>query len=362
MLLEQHAEATATARQLLRELNDVAAVQIATLETALVAQRTWSTADWASTFGTHPVLAALAERMVWSVDGIASFIPAPMQTIPTGREIRLWHPLVANEREVDEWRGRLLEEALEQPVRQVFRETYPTDGAWLDRLSEPLFLATQLEAVMRSRQWRVGALGGWDGGERAVASRRFPDGQTEIVLAITGADREHRGLRAGPTYCVLSDVRFERAGATVDPHEVDAVFFSEGVRDLDLFANVAAVAARPPTELEDPVALAVWSAAAFEPLNASGEIRRDIVSRLLPGWPFADCAEVTDRWLVIRSARASRVHLGTGQVLIGDSPLLQGVPAVPKRSRLPLPIEDRRLRQIVDAATVLALDPEIELG
>ena len=300
-LLEEHADAVAIARKLLRELNDTAVVQIAKLETALVAQRTWSVSDWASTFGTHPVLAALAERMVWSVDGIASFIPAPDQSIPTGGEIRLWHPLLADEREVDEWRGRLLEEALEQPVRQVFRETYSTDVAWLDRLSEPLFLARPLEAVMRSRQWRVGALGGWEGGERAVASRPFPDGQTEMVLAITGADREHRGLRSGPTYCVLGDVRFEWAGATIDPHEVDAVFFSEGVRDLDLFANVAAVAGRPPTELDDPVALAFWSAAAFEPLNPSGEIRRDIVSRLLPGWPFAGRAEVTDRWLVIRA-------------------------------------------------------------
>ena len=65
---------------------------------------------------------------------------------------------------------------------------------------------------------------------------------------------------------------------------------------------------------------------------------------------------------MIRSARAYRVHLGTGQVLIGDSPLRQGLPAVPKRSRIALPIEDRRLRQVVDAATVLALDPEIDVG
>ena len=292
VLLEEHAGAIAAARQLLRELNDVAAVQIAKLETALVAQRRWSGADWVSTFGAHPVLAALAERMVWSVDGIASFIPSPAKSIPTGAEIRLWHPLLATEGEVGEWRGRLLEEALDQPVRQVFRETYSMDDACLDRLSEPLFSAKRLDAVMRSRGWSVGALGGWEGGQRALASRLFPDGQTEMVLAITGADREYQGLRAGPTFCALGDVRFERAGATIDPHEVDPVFFSEGARDLDLFANVAAIAARPPTELEDPVALAFWSAAAFEPLNASGEIRRDIVSRLLPGWPFADRAEV----------------------------------------------------------------------
>ncbi len=361
-LVEEHAESIATARGLLRELNDVVAVQIAKLETALVAQRTWSVANWLSTFGAHPVLAALAERMVWSVDGSPSFIPPPIPSMPSGAEIRLWHPLLADEREVDEWRGRLLEAASEQPVRQAFREIYSADVAWLDRLGEPLFLAKRLEAVMRSRQWRVGALGGWEGGETALASRRFPDGQTEMVLAITGADREYQGLRAGPTYCLLSDVRFERAGARIDPQQVAAVFFSEGVRDLDLFGNVAAVAARPPTELEDPVALAFWSAAAFEPLNPSGEIRRDIVSRLLPGWPFAECAEVSDRFLVIRADRVYRVHLGTGQVVVGDTPLLQGVPAVPKGSRIPLPIADRRLRQIVDAATVLAFDPEIEVG
>jgi hypothetical protein len=37
------------------------------------------------------------------------------------------------------------------------------------------------------------------------------------------------------------------------------------------------------------------------------------------------------------------------------------LPAVPKRSRIPLPVDDRRLRQIVDAATVLALHPDIEV-
>jgi hypothetical protein len=356
-----HAESIATARRLLRELNDVAAVQIAELELALVSQRTWRVADWIATFGTHPVLGALAERMIWSVDGLASFIPPPIPSISPDREIRLWHPLLSDEHESGEWRGRLLEIALQQPVRQVFREIYDPTVAWLDHLSEPLFVAKRLEAVMRSRSWRVGALGGWEGGERALASRSFPDGQTEMVLAITGADREHQGLRAGPTYCEISDVRFERAGAKIDPHEVAAVFFSEGVRDLDLFANVAAVGARPPTELEDPVALAFWSAAAFEPLNPSGEIRRDIVSRLLPGWPFSECAEVSDRYLVIRADRVSRVHLGTGQVVVGDTPLLQGVPAVPKRSQIPLPIDDRRLRQIVDAAAVLALGKGTEV-
>ena len=361
-LTADHPAEVATARRLLRELNDVVAAQTAKLERDLVAQRAWSVTEWVSTFGTHPVLAPLAERMVWSVGEASSFIPTDIESLPTSGEIRLWHPLVASADERDAWRRRLLDEALDQPIRQVFRECYVNDSGWLERLSEPLFVAKQLEAVMRARQWRVGALGGWEGGERALASKRFPDGRTEMTLAITGADREYRGLRAGPTYCTLDAVRFERAGVALEPHDVPPVVFSEGVRDLDLFANVAAVAARPPTELDDPVAIALWSAAAFEPLNASGEITRDIVRRLLPAWPFASCAELTDRWLVIRPRRTYRVHLGTGQVLVGDSPFPGRLPAVPKRSRVPLPIDDQRLRRIVDAATVLTRDPEIDLG
>ena len=180
VLRDGRGEGIAAARQLLRELNDVAAVQIAVLETALVAQRRWTVAEWKSTFGTHPVLASLAERMVWSVDGKAGFIPSATMGMPVVGAIRLWHPLLATEGEVDEWRGRLLEEALEQPVRQVFRETYSVDDACLDRLSEPLFWAKRLDAVMRSREWSVGALGGWEGGNPLPAVVGILEQKSEI--------------------------------------------------------------------------------------------------------------------------------------------------------------------------------------
>jgi hypothetical protein len=82
-----------------------------------------------------------------------------------------------------------------------------------------------------------------------------------------------------------------------------------------------------------------------------------VVAHLLPKWPFANRAEISDRWLVIHGPRPYRVHFGTGQVLAGDSPMQVALPAPPKSSRIVLPIEDRRLRQIVDAATVLAAGP-----
>src|SRR6185295_4271757 len=109
-------------------------------------------------------------------------------------------------------------------------------------------VAGRLEALMRSSGWKVGALGGWEHGDRAFASKMSSSADLRISVWIAGADAGRGGPRFGPTYCTLTSIQFERPladfqGRVVRIDEVPAVFFSEALRDLDLFANVAAVGA-----------------------------------------------------------------------------------------------------------------------
>ena len=369
---DNHPAGVGDAKRLLRELREAITTQASRIESALVSERKWPVAEWADTFLRHPVLAALAERTIWSVStsstvdvGLAMPSERSLATLegtvplPAAGEVHVWHPMSACPTEVARWRAFVLDEGLDQPARQALRETYARDASVLAQLTEPLFVAGQLEALMRSSGWKVGALGGWEHGDRAFASKTSSADDLRVGVWIAGADAERGGARFGPTYCTLTSIQFEQPLTDVDGHavridEVPAVFFSEALRDLDLFSSVAAVGAALPEDLDDPVAWAFWSAAAFSPLNASGEIRRTVVAHLLPKWPFAGRAEISDRWLVISGPQTYRVHFGTGQVLAGDSPMQVAQLTPPKSSRIALPIEDRRLRQIVDAATVLA--------
>ena len=132
-----------------------------------------------------------------------------------GALIRLWHPIDADETDVDAWRAAILERSVRQPFKQAFREVYrltPSEGATetdSDRFAGHILLYSQARALMLTRRWGTNFLGPFDGGATGIAKHEFPSHGLR-------AEFRHDAIwPLGPafsevTHCTTAAVRFVR--------------------------------------------------------------------------------------------------------------------------------------------------------
>lgn len=135
---ELAAAAKADFAVLRKQLTDVAKVQTARLEKAMVTGRTWAADEHRTLVAEHPVLNSLIRPLVWHVlvDG------APVATVrvteeqeyvtvdedaydvPQGATVALAHPLQLSDAERDAWRAHLVDYDLVAPLEQLDRATF----------------------------------------------------------------------------------------------------------------------------------------------------------------------------------------------------------------------------------------------
>jgi hypothetical protein len=106
-----------------------------------------------------------------------------------------------------------------------------------------------------------------------------------------------------------------------------------------------------------------WYNEGFGSLNASAEVRRDTLARLLPRTKIASCTSLSGRFLVVRgSLRTYKIHLGSANILMEPDDvylcIVRGRDTSADRVRLPF--EDDRLALILSKAFLLADDAAIE--
>ncbi|MFG3341282.1 DUF4132 domain-containing protein [Glycomyces sp. NPDC048151] len=120
--------------QLRKDLRTVAADQVRRLEAAMVAARTWTTAEFRQCFAEHAFMGHLARRMVWlaSADGEpVAFRVAEDRTysdveddtveLPADASVRLAHPLHFDEAAIAAWSGLFADYEILQPFPQLDR-------------------------------------------------------------------------------------------------------------------------------------------------------------------------------------------------------------------------------------------------
>jgi hypothetical protein len=297
--------------------------------------REWPRQDWQRLYLDHPITGHLARRLLWHFgDTVALGADAPR----SGRA-RLWHPLDATREALLAWRTRLLEGLVVQPLRQAWRETYtitPAEeraGTYSDRFAGIVFHQTQARALMKRRGWKPAPAAWWDDGrEHGVASCRRAGLRIEFVFdPIVDDDVDPSGMYRS---CTSRQVRFFGSGD--EPlllTDVPPVLFSEALRDVDLFVSV--------------------SSSGEGPLTAAGELRRAILTELLPRLPIH--AHIEDRDVVVRGrTRSYRIDLGTGQIRTGGKLFKRTGTAGRRAARLYLPIDDDPvLTEILAAALTL---------
>ncbi len=241
------------------------AEELRRLEQRLASTRSWALETWRARFLDHPVAGRLGGRLVWDLDGArgaTSVFPVfdgligvddrPVDP-PAGSRIRLWHPAEARAGEAAAWQATLAARSIQQPFRQVDRETFHpaadprapnADLRFAGRLVEH----RRLRALLRERGWAVPSLGAWDQGDEATAWRAFEDG-LRAELRYQSPERVPTGEPVERARIVA--VRFVRTDAApaspaADPvsvplAEVAGRVFSEAMRDVSLVIAVGSL-------------------------------------------------------------------------------------------------------------------------
>jgi hypothetical protein len=237
------------------------------MEDRLASNRAWREPTWRARFYDHPIGGLYGRRLVWMVGPSASSagaaLPAEQGWLgidgrprPAGDRgdavVRMWHPADASDTQIAAWQSLLAALSIEQPIRQVDRETFRPVDRDRNLLADRRFAGHvvdhgRLRAILRQRRWAAPFVGPWDQGDEATAWRAFDDG-LRAELRYQAVERRATGERHERVRLVA--VRFVHAPSTppaapaadatpVRLAELAPRIFSESIRDVSLVAAVA---------------------------------------------------------------------------------------------------------------------------
>lgn len=389
------------AAEALADLRATAALARAQTEAMFGTRRELHVADFMANYLRHPVRAWLATRMVWQfmpLDGeggpaITGFpdpsgqavrTPDGAVPVPVGCLVRLAHPVLLEASELERLRSLAAGLGIEQPVRQLWRETFRpsaaelTSGAESARYAGHLLRFKQCYGLARSRGWGGGFLyQGYDGGQDAVARKDYPSAGLRASWALEEADMfgplgpGGRYDTAGPTVelCLTSTIAFSALADVVQVPvplaDVPAEVFSETMRDIDLIVSAATVANDPAwieryrgRRLLD----AYWDRMADGGLDVLRTARREVLASVY-GAP-GDRYTLTETDLEVRGSLATyRIDLATANVRMERSGKWLSFDSKPPEAayqyawqEMPALDDDEILQRILIRAAILADD------
>ncbi|RIV39359.1 DUF4132 domain-containing protein [Micromonospora radicis] len=404
-----HAARLAELKGLAKEITGMMAAQTARLDGLFLAQRTWTLAGWRQRYLDHPLVGALARRLLWLVDGVpCGWADGALRTVDDSpvtavddAQVRIWHPIGRPVAEVVGWREWLERHRVVQPFKQAHREVYlltPAEentGTYSNRFAGHILRQHQYHALA--------AIRGWSDRLRLMVDDSYPP--TSRELPGWGLRAEYWVEGCGDEYgvdttdsgsylrLVTDQVRFYPIAAAqnwshasgggytsgrwawaearpTDPLPLDQIpplVLSEIMRDVDLFVGVASVGNDPTWSDGGPQGRFrdYWSSYSFGELSATAETRRDLLSRLLPRLAVGQRARIDGRFLVVDGdLRTYRIHLGSGNILMSPNDTYLCIVADRAAGRLGdqqfLPFEgDGMLAVILSKAMLLAKDAEI---
>jgi Domain of unknown function (DUF4132) len=405
--IKPHKAQIKAVRDRAKEIEADLGAQVLRLQQHYLGDRRWPADVWKSRYLLHPLMAALAHRLIWNitadgrrtavvcVDGqLTDVMGKPVACVG---EVAPWHPVTCPVEEVLAWRERLDTLGIVQPFKQAHREVYlVTDaerrtGVYSNRFAGHVLRQHQMMTLARINGWIV---------THRIWADTSNDQPWHIVVPAFGLVAEFWTEGAGGqdnpevtdqqayVYVATDQLRFHRidpvaaARATTarGPEKLEAVridavppiVLSEIMRHCDLFTGVASIGSDPAwqdggAQAQHP---SQWGRAAHQyarsmstaELTGAGLIRRQVLERLVPRLAFASRCRLEDRYLRVEGTRrAYKIHLGSGNILM--EPNDQYLCIVEQKGpvqNVRLPFEgDALLSVILSKAALLAADNEI---
>jgi hypothetical protein len=384
-----HADALKQLKADVKEIEKMLPVQRERIDGLFLQQRSWPLAAWRERYLDHPLVGAIARRIIWRFqhpagtsegiwcDGrLVGRDDRPLE-LGDGTNVELWHPIDRPPENVLAWRDWLERHEVQQPFKQAHREIYLLTDAeretnvYSNRFAAHVLKQSQFRALARTRGWTAEFLGPWDGSDVGSATRPLPSWALAAEFCFTPAGEDF-AESAGFLYVSTDQVRFRRleegkmSEQPIPLADVPPLVLSEVMRDVDLFVGVASVAADPSWSDGGPddVYRDYWQNASFGGLSTPAQTRRDVLERLIPRLAIADRCTLGDRFLVVRGdLRTYKIHLGSSNILMApNDEYLCIVPDHTRKSteRVFLPFEgDPTLSLILSKAFLLADDAKI---
>jgi hypothetical protein len=385
----------------LADLRATVALARTQLEAMFGTLRELHVADFTENYLKHPVRAWLATRLVWefrplpgeSGPVITGFpdpasqtvrVPAGPVPLPPACLVRLAHPVLLDAAGLQRLRSLAAGLRVEQPVRQLWRETFRVSaaeresGAKSARYAGHVLRFKQCYGLARSRGWGGGFLyAGYDGGQDAIARKDYPSAGLRASWALEEADMSGplgpggRYDTGGPDVelCLTGEIAFSALDdvdpVPVPPADVPAEVFSETMRDIDLIVSAATVANDPAwiarysgRQLLD----AYWDRMASGGTDSLRAARREVLASVY-GAP-GDRYTLTETDLEVRGSLASyRIDLATANVRMEPSGKWLSFDSKPPEDacryawqQMPALDDDEILQRILVRAAILADD------
>jgi hypothetical protein len=131
---EKAPEAEGRWKQLKKDVREVAGMQIARLEQAMVDERTWSKEPFENCFVRHPLMQHLARRLLWKTEQGSLFRVAEDGSLADGEDnvfeleasakIQMVHPVHLSEHQKKQWNALFGDYKLIQPFLQLNRPVF----------------------------------------------------------------------------------------------------------------------------------------------------------------------------------------------------------------------------------------------
>lgn len=367
-------------------------------EVGYLANRGWSYEIWRSRHADHGTRSLLARRLLWTAERDGKRVTV----LPTGANcigrngktvncadarMSLWHPLDAAPDEIEDWRNLLAARAIEQPFRQVWRETYRLTDAerqtalYSNRFAGHVLRQHQFRALATANGWTSPLVTGFYKDEEEVAYIQLPElGLQAEFWAAPVAKNSPQSHGGSYLYLTSDRIRFHKLapksrfgrGAAVPLDKLPPLVLSEILRAGDLFTSVASIGLDPEwadvgTDAEGPgewrnIADAYWRDRQTAPLAGSATLRRRVLERLLPNMKPPGVFTLDETHLQIKGKlHRYRIHLGSAAVhIIETGQHLCIVPKQGNKAKVMLPFDDDVvLSLILSKALLLSQDDRI---
>ncbi len=389
----KHSNALKELRKELKEIQKTYSSQKQRIDNQFILNRTWDFEAFEKYYLNHGLVSPIASKLIWTFEndkGKKSDVILideewqdsegnSVEWIDDKCSIKLWHPVFASEQEIVDWRDRMLDLELKQPIKQAFRELYILTDAeintrsYSNRMAAHILKQHQFNALAGLRGWKYSLMGAYDDGRDSETCNKYlPEYKITAEYWIDELNDHDAFNDAGIwLYMATDQVKFKNEdNELMDLVDVPKIVFSEVMRDVDLFVGVCSVGNDPEWRDnggERQTHRDYWTSYSFGDLTEIAKTRKTILERLLPRLSkLKGKATIDGKFLIVEgSLRTYKIHIGSGNILM--EPNDQYLCIIPSRStnkatdRLFIPFEgDKGLSIVLSKAFLLAEDTKIE--
>ena len=358
------------------------------LERLILGRRRWEYEVWRQRYLDHPVVGALARRLIWRfgegdknesgiwLDGeVVGLDGRALEGLGDATRVCLWHPVEASVDEVQGWRRWLVEHEVCQPFKQAHREIYILTDAeqqtetYSNRFAAHILKQHQFTSLCQQRGWRYTLQGQWD--SHNTPTLRLPEWDLWAEFWVDGVENDEASGVGIFLYVMTDQVRlYDGQRQQLALQDVPALVLSEVMRDVDLFVGVASVGNDPAWSDGGPEGRYrdYWADISFGDLTATAQTRKEVLEGLVSRLKIADRCCIEGKFLKVRGdIRTYKIHMGSGNILMepNDQYLCivagRGMSKGKSAGKVFLPFEgDNTLSVILSKVFLLADDKKIK--